>query len=89
MNRKALLTVFLAAAILGGGCSFELSSPVDQEIKRLEVDIETLLKHKAQLASVVEDIAELNRNLEEKREELKIFKSEYPDAAKAVDSMEN
>ncbi len=88
MNNRTLPALFLAVAVFSCGCSFELSGKHDQDIKRMEVEIETLQKHKAQLACLEEDIADLNRNLEKKREELKIFKSEYPDVVKSLNLTE-
>lgn len=88
MNSRTLPAAWLAVVVFSCGCSFELSDKIDQEIKCMEVEIETLLKHKDQLASIAEEINELNRNLEEKRNKLKGLKSEYPDAVKSLNLTE-
>lgn len=75
---KALIILGVMASLLTG-CDIEFASDIEEETLRIEQDVEALMRLKAQLPTLEEEINGLREQVAQKTGELEEFKKNHPD----------
>ncbi|OGK13113.1 MAG: hypothetical protein A2W80_12935 [Candidatus Riflebacteria bacterium GWC2_50_8] len=75
---KALIILAVMATLLTG-CDIEFASDIEEETLRIEQDVEALMRLKAQLPTLEEEINGLREQAIQKSRELEEFRKNHPD----------